>query len=85
MYNLFMEDTQIENRAIETQAIDDRLQTIEMKLTFLEDFLQRLQDEVVLRNNVIDKLSAEQKGLKEKVFQIAANLEEIPNQKPPHY
>ncbi len=65
--------------------IEDRFQTIETKLTFLEDFLQRLQDEVVGRNTIIDKLAAEQKALKEKVLQLAANMEEIPNQKPPHY
>jgi SlyX protein len=70
-----MEDTQLDNR----------LQTIEMKLTFLEDFLLRLQEEVVTRNNLVDKLSAEHKAIKDKVIQIAANLEEIPNQKPPHY
>ncbi len=75
MYTVCMKDSHIENR----------LQTIETKLTFLEDFLQRLQDEVVSRNNVIDKLHAEYKGLKEKVLQIAADIEEIPGQKPPHY
>jgi SlyX protein len=67
------------------EMIDNRLQTIEMKLTFLEDFLLRLQDEVVSRNSLIDKVVAENKALKDKVVQIAANLEEIPNQKPPHY
>ncbi len=65
--------------------IEDRFQTIETKLTFLEDFLQRLQDEVVGRNTVIDRLAAEHKALKEKVLQLAANMEEIPSQKPPHY
>lgn len=75
MYTLFMDDN----------TIEDRFQTIETKLTFLEDFLQRLQDEVVSRNNVIDRLNAEYKGLKEKVLQIAADIEEIPSQKPPHY
>jgi SlyX protein len=70
---------------MEDNMTENRLQTIEMKLTYLEDFLQRLQDEVVSRNNVIDKLNAEHKAIKDKVLQIAANLEEIPNQKPPHY
>jgi SlyX protein len=74
-----MEDNTIDN------AVSNRLQAIEMKLTYLEDFLLRLQDEVVTRNNLVDKLSAEHKALKNKVLQIAANLEEIPNQKPPHY
>jgi SlyX protein len=70
---------------MEDSHIDHRLETIETKLMFLEDFLLRLQDEVVRRNNIIDKLGAEYKAMKEKVIQIAANMEEIPNQKPPHY
>jgi SlyX protein len=70
---------------MEDTHIEERFQAIESKLMFLEDFLLRLQDEVVSRNNSIDKLSAEHKAIKDKVLQIAANLDEIPNQKPPHY
>ncbi len=65
--------------------IEDRFQTIETKLTFLEDFLQRLQDEVVSKNNLVDKLSAEHKALKEKVLQLSADIEDVPSRKPPHY
>ena len=70
---------------MEDNMIEDRFQTIETKLAFLEDFLQRLQDEVVGRNNFVDKLSAEYKALKEKVLQLSADIEDIPSQKPPHY
>jgi SlyX protein len=62
-----------------------RLEKIETKLAFLEDFLTRLQDEVVARNALIDTLKAEHRGMKERLLQISRDMEEIPNQKPPHY
>lgn len=62
-----------------------RLEKIEMKLAFLEDFIARLQDEVVARNAVMDVLKTEHAAMKEKLLQISRNMEEIPNQKPPHY
>jgi SlyX protein len=62
-----------------------RLEKIETKLAFLEDFLNRLQDEVVSRNAAMDRLIAENTVMKERLQAITQNLEEIPNQKPPHY
>ena len=70
---------------MEDKHIDVRFEKIETKLAFLEDYIQRLQDEVISRNNLLDKLSAEHKALKEKVVQIAMDIEEIPDRKPPHY
>ena len=62
-----------------------RLEKIETKLTYLEDFLTRLQEEVVSRNAVLDRLVTENTAVKERLQFIAESLEEIPNQKPPHY
>jgi SlyX protein len=62
-----------------------RFETIETKLAFLEDFLNRLQDEVVVRNSALDRVIAENKAIKEKLAFLAQNQEEIPSQKPPHY
>jgi SlyX protein len=70
---------------MDQQILESRLEKIEMKLSFLEDFLARLQDEVVKRNGVIDALKAEHAAMKEKILQISRNIEEIPQQKPPHY
>jgi SlyX protein len=64
---------------------DGRLEKIETKLTFLEDFLTRLQDEVVTRNALLDKLQAEHGAMKTRLAQISQDMEEIPNRKPPHY
>lgn len=71
--------------------MERRLEKIETKLAFLEDFIVRLQGEVVERNAGIDAIKAEHAAVKEKVLQISRELsatqfpEEIPNQKPPHY
>lgn len=62
-----------------------RLDKIEMKIAFLEDFLVRLQDEVVARNLVLDALKTEHAAMKEKLLQISRDMEELPSQKPPHY
>ncbi len=65
--------------------VEKRFQTLETKLAYLEDFIARLQDEVLERNEATDKLSAEHEAVKEKLLQIASELEELPNRKPPHY
>ncbi|QQO09767.1 SlyX family protein [Breznakiella homolactica] len=66
-------------------GFDERFDKIEMKLAFLEDFLNRLHEEVLQRNALMDRLGAEHGALKEKVFQLSREIEEIPDRKPPHY
>ncbi|GHT79187.1 hypothetical protein FACS1894130_07230 [Spirochaetia bacterium] len=70
---------------MDKQGLDGRLEKIETKLAFLEDFLTRLQDEVVRRNVEMEKLTAEHNAMKSRVLQISQDLEEMPNRKPPHY
>jgi len=70
---------------MEQEEISRRFDTIETKLAFLEDFLGRLQEQVLDRNSVSDRLVSEQAAVKEKLLQVAAELEEIPNRRPPHY
>jgi SlyX protein len=67
------------------QDLERRLEKIETKLAFLEDFLTRLQDETVARNAILEKLDAEHNAVKARLLQISGDLEEIPNRKPPHY
>lgn len=64
---------------------EERFTRIETKLAYIEDFLQRLQEEILERNRQSDRLEAEQKAVREKLSQLSAELEEIPNRKPPHY
>lgn len=65
--------------------MEPRIERIEIKLAFLEDFLNRLQGEVTERNALWDKLSAEHGAMKDRLRQLSREMEYIPNQKPPHY
>jgi len=65
--------------------VDERLDRIEMKLSYLEDFVERLQAVVVEQNRLAEKLQQEHRVLKDKILFLTKELEEIPNRKPPHY
>ncbi|MDR0708513.1 MAG: SlyX family protein [Spirochaetaceae bacterium] len=70
---------------MDQQDLERRLEKIETKLAFLEDFLIRLQDETLAQNAVLEKLSSEHTLIKARLLQISDELEEIPNRRPPHY
>jgi SlyX protein len=67
------------------KRLEERLEKIETKLAFLEDFLIRLHKETTAQSALLEKLSAEHRLIKARLFQISDELEEIPNRKPPHY
>lgn len=62
----------------------ERMTNIEIKLSYLEDFVAKLQDYILGQNKTISKLEKENLFLKEKIQELIDN-EEIPNRKPPHY
>jgi SlyX protein len=70
---------------MDQQTVTTRLEKIETKLAYLEDFLTRLQDEVLGRNAVMDRLITENMAMKERLQGISRSLEDVPNRKPPHY
>ncbi len=65
---------------------DDRLTELEIKASFSEDLLERLNEVIVRQQRQIDRLLAEVARLRE---QIESREEEIPRtlreQLPPHY
>jgi SlyX protein len=67
----------------------ERLDKIETKLAFLEEFLLKLQNEVVAGNKEMARISAEHAAFREKLIQLSQSKtrfgEEIPDRKPPHY
>ena len=67
-------DTETENRFI----------TLETKLAFMDDFVNKLQQEVVKQRKVIEILREENKILSSRIMDLSENIE-IPNRKPPHY
>jgi SlyX protein len=70
---------------MDQQGLEPRIEKIEIKLAFLEDFLTRLQEEVLERNLQFDKLRAEHGAMKDRLLLLSRETEETPGKKPPHY
>ena len=65
---------------------DERLTAIEMKLAYMEDFVNQIQNVAAEQAKTIDKLQKEMKLMSDRVREMSNAMEgEIPNRKPPHY
>ena len=65
---------------------EERIINLEMKMAYLEDFLNQIQEVVVEQAKDIEKLKSENKKMKEKIKDFSDLAEgDIPNRKPPHY
>ena len=70
---------------MEMEKSDDRIVQLEIKLAYLEDFMNKIQSIVVDQEDAIDRLKAENSAIKGKIGEMEDNFEEIPNRRPPHY
>ena len=65
---------------------NERLTAIEMKLAYMEDFVNQIQNVAVEQTKTIDKLQKEIKMMSDKIREMSDEAEgDIPNRKPPHY
>ncbi len=65
---------------------DERITQLEVKVSYLEDFLNQVQEVAVSQAKEIDRLKASNHLLIEKMKELSDLAEgEIPNRKPPHY
>ena len=65
---------------------NERLTAIEMKLAYMEDFVNQIQNVTVEQTKTIDKLQKEIKLMSDKIREMSDAAEgDIPNRKPPHY
>lgn len=70
----------------ELKTMTERLDKLEIKLSYMEDFIQQLQDVVTTHTQTIEVLRKENKILSGKIRDMSDQLQgEIPNRKPPHY
>lgn len=68
------------------QETDERLTAIEMKLAYMEDFVNQIQNVAVDQAKTIDRLQKDIKLMSEKIHEMSNAVEgDIPNRKPPHY
>lgn len=74
----------MENTDNLSEQTENRFMAIETKLAYLEDFVSKMQEEVVSQQKTIENLRIENKILSDRIQDISENLE-IPNRKPPHY
>ena len=65
---------------------DDRLTAIEVKLAYMEDFVNQIQNVAVEQAKTIDKLQKEIKLMSDRIREMSNTMEgDIPNRKPPNY
>ncbi|MCQ2588895.1 MAG: SlyX family protein [Treponema sp.] len=66
--------------------IDERLDNLEIKLAYMEDFVNQIQEVAVQQTKDIERLKAENRLMAEKIKELISAAEgDIPNRKPPHY
>lgn len=65
---------------------NERLTSLEIKFSYLEDFMNQLQEVTVGLSRQLDSLSNDNEEMKNRIKDMANMLEgDIPNRKPPHY
>ncbi|MDR1031207.1 MAG: SlyX family protein [Treponema sp.] len=67
------------------ERIEERLESLETKLAYLEDFVTELQGTVLEGNAEFDRLKEEHRAMKVKLLHISQEVGTMPQQKPPHY
>ncbi|CAM4189980.1 SlyX family protein [Treponema peruense] len=64
----------------------DRITGLEIKLAYLEDYVNQLQAVSVEHTETIERLITENRMMSRKIRDMSDQLEgDIPNRKPPHY
>lgn len=64
----------------------EQIIALETKLSYLEDFVQKLQDVTVEHTEELERLHAENRLMARKIRELSDLLEgDVPNRKPPHY
>ncbi len=63
---------------------EERIIALEMKISYMDDFIQKLQEVAVENQKTIEILRQENQILSGRIQDLQDNIE-IPNRKPPHY
>ena len=68
------------------KSLEKRITNLEIKFSYLEDFLNQIQEVCTEQTKTISLLKKESRLMAEKLSDLLENAEgEIPNRKPPHY
>lgn len=72
--------------AVDFESLEKRITNLEIKFSYLEDFLNQIQEVCTEQTKTISLLKKESRLMAEKLNDLLENAEgEIPNRKPPHY
>ena len=63
---------------------EERFIALETKIAYMDDFINKLQEEVVTHQKAIEILREENKILSGRIADLSENVD-IPNRRPPHY
>ncbi len=66
------------------EELEEHFIALETKIAYMDDFIEKLQNEVVKQGKLIEILREENKILSGRIQDLSENIE-IPNRKPPHY
>jgi SlyX protein len=67
------------------RTTEEDIVNLETRLTYLEDFMNKLQAIAVEHSEAIDRLKNENRALRAKIGELSDSLQDIPNVRPPHY
>lgn len=77
---------EIKEIAVDFESLEKRITNLEIKFSYLEDFLNQIQEVCTEQTKTISFLKKESRLMAEKLSDLLENAEgEIPNRKPPHY
>ena len=66
------------------KEIENRFIGLETKIAYMDDFINKLQEEAVENQKMIQILREENQVLAGRIQDLSENME-IPNRRPPHY
>ena len=66
------------------KELEEHFIALETKIAYMDDFIEKLQNEVVKQGKLIEILREENKILSGRIQDLSENIE-IPTRKPPHY
>lgn len=79
-----MSENQQNQSVLENQ--EERITQLEIKVSYLEDFMNQVQQVAVEQEKTIELLRKENRLMVEKIHEMVDSLDsDIPNRKPPHY
>ncbi len=66
------------------KEVEEKIIALETKIAYMDDFIEKLQEEAVKQAKTIELLREETKILSGRYQELAENMD-IPNRRPPHY